>query len=138
MHGGRLRADSAGKNRGATFTVELTTIAAPAPTPRRTPLPHDASPHRPLNILLVEDHDATCKVLSLLLRQLNHKVTAAPTVADALKHAEAKEFDLLISDLGLPDGTGYDLMRELKERYQLTGIALSGYGMDSDIEQSRD
>jgi CheY-like chemotaxis protein len=73
-----------------------------------------------------------------LLRQLKHEVTSAATVADALRHADHSRFDLLISDLGLPDGSGLDLMRELKEKYHLTGICLSGYGMDHDIRRSKE
>ena len=137
MHGGKLTAASAGKNCGATFSVELPLISARAML-QRTPPADPRRAGKPLRILLVEDHDPTSRVLSLLLRQMNHQVTAAPTVADALRQAEKSQFDLLISDLGLPDGTGLDLMRQLREKYRITGIALSGYGMDQDIADSRE
>jgi PAS domain S-box-containing protein len=140
MHGGKLSVSSEGKGRGSTFKVELpaTTAAVPAPSSDESPAQSRRADSRPLRILLVEDHDATSHVISLLLRQLQHKVTAAPTLAEARKHADADHFDLLISDLGLPDGSGLDLMRELRAKFNLTGICLSGYGMDQDITLSRE
>ena len=69
---------------------------------------------------------------------LGHEVATAEGVATALETAESGTFDLLISDLGLPDGSGLDLMRQIKLRYQLKGIALSGFGMDSDLQSTTD
>jgi PAS domain S-box-containing protein len=152
MHGGKLSATSEGVGKGATFTVELPTIPVPqdmhteivvparrdrSDAWRARRLPAVAS--KPLSILLVEDHDATSRVLSMLLRRLNHRVTTAADLASARQCAQQQQFDLLISDIGLPDGSGLDLMRELREKYkdQLKGICLSGYGMDQDVIQSR-
>jgi CheY-like chemotaxis protein len=59
-------------------------------------------------------------------------------VASALAAATSAPFDLVISDLGLPDGTGFELMRELRDRHGLSGIALSGYGMEEDVRRSRE
>jgi CheY-like chemotaxis protein len=84
-----------------------------------------------------------------LLRGIGHRVTTAASVEAALAAAAAVErqggnggggggIDLVVSDLGLPDGSGYDLMRELARRYGLRGIALSGYGMEDDVQQSRE
>ncbi len=140
MHGGKLGVSSEGNDRGATFRVELTATHDPPPAPSSdvSPTPSRQADARPLRILLVEDHHATSHVISLLLRQLQHKVTAAPTLAEARKHADEDQFDLLISDLGLPDGSGLDLMREMRAKFNLTGICLSGYGMDQDITLSRE
>jgi CheY-like chemotaxis protein len=71
----------------------------------------------PLNILLVEDHDTTLEILARLLRQMGHRVTGANSVATGIAAASRDGFDLLISDLGLPDGSGLDLMRQLKQKY---------------------
>ena len=99
-----------------------------------------AGPPRPLGILLVEDHADTAFQLSRLLRKLGHEVTVASSVAEARAAAESLaaggSLDLVLSDLGLPDGTGHDLMRELSQRYRLHGIALSGYGMEEDVRAS--
>ena len=91
-------------------------------------------------ILLVEDHDDTAHVMSMVLQHQGHTVRRAGTVAAALQAAQAEPFDLLISDIGLPDGSGLDLMRQLRHRLRqpVRGIALSGFGMDDDITRSRD
>jgi CheY-like chemotaxis protein len=91
-------------------------------------------------LLLVEDHADTAEAMADLLRALGHEVTVAGSVGSALDAAEAqgRRFDLVVSDLGLPDGSGLDLMRELSGTYGLKGIALSGYGMEEDVLRSRE
>ena len=144
-HGGQLRAHSDGPNLGATFTLELDTVPAPAITPPPTSVPVNtpaiANP-RPAGarILLVDDHHDTCLGMKLLLRRRGHDVTIGHSVADGVAAAEGAEppFDLLISDLGLPDGSGCDLMETLRKRADggPPGIALSGYGMESDLART--
>ncbi|HEX4964318.1 MAG TPA: ATP-binding protein [Thermoanaerobaculia bacterium] len=145
LHGGRLSAESEGTGRGATFTVRLPIggrrrEAAEAVETERRGAPK-AESGRPLHILLAEDHADTAEALAALLEGLGHRITVAGSVAEALAAAAASagtaDVDLVISDLGLPDGTGFDLMRELAHRYRLPGIALSGYGMEEDVEKSR-
>jgi DNA-binding response OmpR family regulator len=92
----------------------------------------------PLRILLVEDHEHTGKVLARLLQSVGHHVIVADSVASAINAATKNTFDLLISDLGLPDGSGHDLMRRLKAAHDLDGICLSGYGMEEDVARSLD
>ena len=136
LHEGRLTAFSEGKDKGATFTVELATI-----TPQEKPAPPAPSvmpQERPLKILLVEDHPDTLQCLTKLLKKWGHTVSTAENVKTAQELADGQEFDLLISDLGLPDGSGMDVMRHVKERSGNPCIALSGYGTDEDIRQSRD
>ena len=75
----------------------------------------------------------------MLLALEGHTVEAAGDVATALELAGQQDFDLLLSDLGLPDGSGHDLMRQLRERgYRFPGIALSGYGREDDIQRSQE
>jgi PAS domain S-box-containing protein len=143
MHGGQIAASSAGKGKGATFSVGLPTVPAPA-TNNGTPEPPrcSRSDQHPLRILLVEDHENTARAMARLLRHLHHDVTVAGSLA-AARQAAALEadhgaFDLTISDLGLPDGSGLDLMKELKASYGLKGIALTGYGMEEDVQRSRE
>ncbi len=90
-----------------------------------------------MRILLVEDHEPTRVALAQLLKRRKHQVTTAGTVAEALAAAESNTFDLVMSDIGLPDGNGNDLMRELRSRYKLRGIALTGYGMSEDIARTQ-
>jgi len=137
LHGGSMCARSEGRNRGATFRVELPlTVRAgqPEPSPSSAPPP---LPQRPLRILLVEDHAVTAKMTKMLLAMDGHAVEMASNVSTALEMANHHDFDLLMSDLGLPDGTGHDLMRQLRELgRRFPGIALSGYGQEDDIQRS--
>jgi PAS domain S-box-containing protein len=140
-HGGTITARSDGPDKGAIFTVELPTSAAQsnqAGKVNSTMIAHaDTAPRRSLRILLVEDHDSTLEVMSRLLKKLGHQVSPAMNIADALRLAEGTSFDLLISDLGLPDGSGHDLMEALQARTAgMRGIALSGYGMEDDVRRS--
>src|SRR5690606_28522700 len=90
-----------------------------------------------LRILLVEDHEPTRRALERLLRRRGFEVAPAGSLAQARELARASAYDLLVSDVGLPDGSGCDLMRELRAAYGLKGIALTGYGMEQDIVRSR-
>jgi len=137
MHGGTLTAESAGHGKGATFRVELPV----GELPRETPVvaaEAEAAITANLSILLVEDHADTSEALAELLRLLGYRVKVAGSVAAALDLAALNGIDLVISDLGLPDGSGFDLMRELGARHGLRGIALSGYGMEEDVQRSRE
>ncbi len=150
LHGGTLSAESEGVGHGAVFTVRLpagdsrqepaTALGIPGEERRGVVRPEAG---RPLHILLAEDHVDTAEALAALLEGLGHRITMAGTVAGGLAAAaEAaaadRSIDLVISDLGLPDGSGLDLMRELARLYRLTGIALSGYGMEEDVRKSRE
>ena len=143
-HGGTLTAESPGHGKGTTFRVVLGTIPAPADSDCDTTdgktLSTSPTPSLiRLNILLVEDEAATLRLMSRLLIGLGHRVTTAGTVADAWGKFQGGDFDLIISDIGLPDGTGLDLMRKVKAlRRVVPAIALTGYGMDEDIRRSRD
>ncbi len=148
-HGGNLTAASAGKNRGSTFVVELPTLEQPAgrtpPTPQPTPSVDQraaatTTPARSLNVLLVEDDQPTQRAMSRLLTEMGHTFRVARSVRTALDLASREHFDLLISDLGLPDGSGHDLMRALRRRSpdSIRAICVSGYGMEDDIRKSRE
>jgi CheY-like chemotaxis protein len=135
-HGGTLNATSNGPGKGSTFTIELPGAREARPAPARPDPARSAGGDRKLRILLVEDHADTARVLSRLLRRLGHTVHVAGTVASALATAEREAIDLVLSDLGLPDGTGIDLLRRINERRPTTAIALSGYGMEQDVKKS--
>lgn len=149
LHRGTIRAESAGPGQGALFTVELP--GATRPPTGAAELPKEAihllpgsgagekapAPANTLRLLVVEDHEATLQVLTRLLTRAGHHVVAASSIAAALEAASQGQFDLVLSDLGLPDGTGNHLMEKLRDRYQLRGIALTGYGMEDDLERSR-
>jgi CheY-like chemotaxis protein len=84
----------------------------------------------------VDDHADTLAAMTLLLESLGCVVTAASCVREALAVARDGAYDLLVSDIGLPDGSGIDIMRELSQRTSLRGIALSGFGTEDDLRRS--
>ena len=132
-HGATLLARSEGRNRGAAFLLTMKTIA-----PQQRPVKPAAAPleTRTLRILLVDDHRDTCTALERLLVRRGHLVAAAHNVRSAMEAAARNQFDLLISDIALPDGTGMDLMMQLRAIRSIPGIAISGFGNNGDIEKS--
>jgi CheY-like chemotaxis protein len=135
-HRGTISGSSAGESHGSTFTVELPALEAqPVPPAPAAPVP--AVTTAKLRLLLVEDHAATQVVLRKILLNLGHEVTTASNVAEAVTLGSTGQHDVLLSDLGLPDGTGMDLMRILGTRFHGRAIALSGYGADTDIQASQ-
>ncbi|MBI3867241.1 MAG: response regulator [Verrucomicrobia bacterium] len=140
LHGGRIEARSEGRQRGAIFSVHL-----PAAKPTIENLNHRIPPsnggirNAARRILLVEDHDQTRITLARLLTQRGHEVAMAGNIEEALARAQTFAFDLVLSDLGLPDGSGHDLIAELRRmRPACRSIAISGYGMESDTRRSTD
>ena len=136
MHGGTIAARSEGLGKGATFTVELATDSSVRAESSASLTP-PASLRR-YHLLVVEDHQPTRDMLERLLRKQGHLVESASSVEAALALAAAGRFDLVISDIGLPDGNGIELMVQLTRNYGLRGIALSGYGMDEDLARTKD
>jgi PAS domain S-box-containing protein len=135
LHGGTIRADSDGEGKGATFTVELAAFVekAVAVSAQR----QAARRARKFSILLVEDHPDTAGALGHLLQEEGHRVTVADSIAAAVEAFRILPVDLLITDLGLPDGSGHDLLARLREIRPVRGIVLSGYGMDADVAKSK-
>ena len=147
LHAGSVHAFSPGRGKGSTFVIRIPLAAGPLllGTPGEGGGAEDASKARPgldsaerNPILLVEDHEPTRSVLAKLLRERSYKVLGTATVAGALELAANHHFEFVVSDLGLPDGSGYELMKQLSERHGLKGIALSGYGMEQDIVRSKE
>lgn len=141
LHDGCIHASSPGRNRGSTFVIELPMATETGNSAPAVPLESDAQTDqaalRPRSILLVEDHVSTRETLAKLLTRRNYEVVAAGSVAEALAHVTTRSFDFLVSDVGLPDGDGYQLMAEARKIHpDLRGIALSGYGMEDDLQRS--
>ena len=132
-HGGKLSVHSDGRNRGSSFVLTLPTVSPPNKVWVETvPLTVTSS----LRILLVEDHPDTCAALEKLLVRRGHLVAAAHTMRAAMEAAARSQFDLLISDIALPDGSGTELMTYLRAISGMRGIAISGFGMNGDINRS--
>jgi two-component system, chemotaxis family, CheB/CheR fusion protein len=92
---------------------------------------------RALRLLLVEDHEDSAELLAELLENKGHTVAVATSASAARELAKQQRFDVLLSDVGLPDASGYELMQELHDCYALKGIAVSGSGLRSDVERGR-
>ncbi len=134
-HGASLIAKSEGRERGATFLLTIKTVGLEEVPSRSAAVPAQTA-RRSVRILLVDDHPDTCAALERLLTLRGHQVVAAHSVHAALEAAENNPFDLLISDVGLPDGNGMELLRQLRAKIDIRGIAISGFGMDADIGKS--
>lgn len=140
-HDGRIWAESAGRDQGATFHLELPLMRQAAPQPETA----DSTPggevrgSRTLRILLVEDHTDTREALVRLMDRWGHAAVAAASVAQARERLAggADGFDLLVTDLGLPDGTGYDVVAAWQGYTAAPAVAMSGYGMEGDLSRSR-
>lgn len=135
LHGGSISVQSKGKNLGATFRVTLEVVDAPVAT-SVTASGRDAGAERSLHVLMVDDDADTRRILSRLLSKCGHEVATVDCVQGALKFLDSERFDILISDIGLPDSSGYELVREAKQRQSLKGIALSGFGAEDDVRRS--
>lgn len=134
-HGGTLTAQSDGHNRGSTFLLSLQTISLAEALTVPASTSEETSRQR-LKILLVDDHQDTCAALEKLLVRRGHLVAATHDVRSAMETAVRNQFDLLISDVALPDGTGMELMMQLRAMSGIPGIAISGFGNNGDIERS--
>lgn len=94
-------------------------------------------PVRPLKVFVVENHDDSRLMLTLLLTQMGHEVKSAASMEEALGALPTADPEVLVSDIGLPDGDGWQLLRRLRLQHPLYAIAMSGFGMNADRERSR-
>ncbi len=134
-HGGNVSAKSPGAHCGATFTIVLPTAARAEGAAATAEL---RGPHRvgALNILLIEDHEDTAEVMSQLMRAGGHEVAVAGSVTGALALTASMAFDLVVSDIGLPDGSGIDFIRAFRAQSTAPAVALTGFGTDDDVRRS--
>lgn len=135
-HGGTLGVESAGPGLGSTFTLELDTLDAAAlpgaPPPAEPAAPAGAS--TPVRMLLVEDNEDAAFAMTLSFEFLGYQVTHAPTLGRALAAARAERFDVVVTDLGLPDGNGIELGQAIGATVPV--IALSGFGSAEDVRKT--
>lgn len=136
LHHGTLVAISAGPGFGSTFLVELQTVDAVnfgMDELKTAPSDQIAQGH---TVLLVDDHVDTSFAVRLLLERQGFHVIIANSAGQAISVAQEQPFDLVISDIGLPDESGLELIPKLKAIRNVPAIALSGFGTDEDIERS--
>jgi signal transduction histidine kinase/ActR/RegA family two-component response regulator len=139
LHDGKITASSKGPGTGSTFSIELPVSRERTPVAREALV--DRARHEPpgerKRLLVVEDHAATRASLVRMMERRGYEVRSAQSLTQARELVETGTFDLVLSDLGLPDGSGHELMRELRDRSGIPGIALSGFGMETDVLESR-
>jgi PAS domain S-box-containing protein len=137
LHDGLITLESGGRSHGARAKVTLDAVAnqvGRSGVAARTP----HKPAKSLRILLVEDHGDTRRTLSRLLSHFGHQISVADCTQAALEIVKTKEFDVVLSDIGLPDGTGYDVISQAKQKQRLKGVALTGFGADEDIRRGKE
>jgi PAS domain S-box-containing protein len=138
LHGGSIRVESEGAGKGTTFRIAIPSQVIASAGPAKDTQPEAKWETGQLRLLVVEDHADTARTLARLLRGAGFQVKTAGDVTTGVRLATAEPFDLLISDLGLPDGTGYDLLKRIVEHRPMKAIAMSGFGMDEDLRKSRE
>jgi CheY-like chemotaxis protein len=95
-------------------------------------------PGKSLRILVVEDHGETLQVLSRLLSHFGHEILVADCMQSALEVVQSKEFDVVLCDIGLPDGSGYDVISQAKRKQPVKCVALTGFDRDEDIRRAKE
>ena len=91
-----------------------------------------------LRILVVEDHSDTLEALSRLLSHFGHEISLADTAENALNIIDSKEFDVVLCDIALPDGNGYDVVSEAKRKRPVKAVALTGFSATEDIQRGKE
>jgi signal transduction histidine kinase/response regulator RpfG family c-di-GMP phosphodiesterase len=135
-HHGQLTATSGGRGQGTTFTAVFPVGEGHAAIGCAA-VPVSPATRKSMRVLLVEDHEDTNRSLTQLLRRRGYQVQPAHSVQAALEAAAQQPFDVLVSDIGLPDGSGIELMEKLRNNYPIFGIALTGFGMEDDLRKSQ-
>ena len=139
QHRGTLVASSAGRGQGATFTITMpVTAEEPRASAFHAPRLVPAAPLKEIRVLMVEDHRDTARVMAKLLRSNSYHVDAAASVTEAMTFLKSNRYTILVSDIGLPDGSGIDLVRNVQAAQPIPAIALSGFGMEHDIRRSKE
>jgi PAS domain S-box-containing protein len=147
-HGGTVTAASPGEGRGATFTVTLPLVSGgprAVTAERGRPAPRDPGASVSLagvRVLVVDDDPDACELLEVVLRERGAVVRAVHSAREALDELSSFRPNLLLSDIGMPDEDGYDLIRQVRARESAEGghlpaVALTGFASSADGEQAR-
>jgi CheY-like chemotaxis protein len=137
LHQGRIEAESRGRSFGATFKITLDTVPEGA---EAIGLNHrvGGTTSKPLRILLVEDHKDTRRTMSRLLTHFGHNVVTADNVEGAIAIMASNNIDAVLCDIGLPDGSGYEVAAQARANGRIKAIALTGFGTEQDVQRSKE
>ena len=134
--GGAITAESGGLGKGSLFTVTFPALQAlPQGKDGKKAREIESADQARAKILLVEDHDDTARSLVRLLTTRGYQVQTAGSVAAGIEAAEHRDFDLLVCDIGLPDGTGFQFLEHVRKSRKTPALALSGFGMEEDVRK---
>jgi PAS domain S-box-containing protein len=137
--GGTIMAESAGLGKGSMFTVKFPALQdLPQDRDGKEPRKAEGPGQSRMKILLVEDHGDTAHALVRLLTSRGYQVQTASTVAAGIEAIERGKFDLLVCDIGLPDGTGFQLLERVRGSCKTPALALSGFGMEEDVSKCKE
>ncbi|HET6511545.1 MAG TPA: ATP-binding protein [Candidatus Kapabacteria bacterium] len=140
LHGGKLSAHSEGIGKGTTMSFQLQTIEPVTQTLNDSRMP--AADNQRTSILVIEDNKHTLQALRTLLLRRGYAVDTAETLAEAIAQLRTNSYDIVISDLGLPDGSGLSIMEEIRSspvgKQRTSAIAVSGFCSEEDIRKSRE
>jgi PAS domain S-box-containing protein len=137
LHNGAITLQSRGRSYGATFKLTLDAVAnhvEKSGVGSKGP----QKPAKSLRILLVEDHGDTRQTLSRLLSHFGHQISVADNMQSALEIAQSQKFDVVLSDIGLPDGSGYDVISQVKRKQPVKAVAITGFGTDEDVRRGKE
>ena len=137
LHHGKIEAESRGRSFGATFKVRLDSMPNGSAV---IALNHrlGSKTSKPLRILLVEDHQDTRRTLSRLLTHFGHNVVTADNVERAIDIMGSDKIDAVLCDIGLPDGSGYEVAAQARAKGNIKAIALTGFGTEQDLQRSKE
>jgi hypothetical protein len=138
LHGGSINATSAGPGKGARFRVELPTTRALEEAATKTHGSNMKKTAGPIRVLVVDDHEDTVHILRRLLESLGYQLATARSAAAALNYVASNDIDVLVSDIGLPDASGHELIRQVKRLRNVAAVSISGFGSKTDVQNSRD
>jgi PAS domain S-box-containing protein len=137
LHNGTIEVHSRGRSYGSTFKLALDAVTkrteksgVDSQIPRK--------PAKSLRILLVEDHSDTRQTLSRLLTHFGHQISVANNTQSALEIVQSQKFDVVLSDIGLPDGSGYDVISQVKRKQPVKAVAITGFGTDEDVRRGKE
>lgn len=148
IHGGSIKAESAGEGRGATFTIKLPVIDAGVKTPAvysdaREQTAAAIAPQllSGVNVLLVDDDSDTLKLMTTALTRRQATVTAVSSAGEAMKAIRRRRPDVLVSDIAMPDEDGYGLIEKIRlleadESDNIPAVAITAYAKEEDREKA--
>ncbi|HKP82612.1 MAG TPA: CHASE domain-containing protein [Pyrinomonadaceae bacterium] len=142
IHGGTIRAESAGIGRGATFTIRLPLVEAAVSAPNVNQKPaHAPQLLSGLNVLLVDDDSDTLKLMETALKRRQANVTAVSSAGEAIQAISQQRPDVLVSDIAMPDEDGYGLIEKVRllengEAQGIPAVAITAYAKEEDRERA--